>query len=334
MEYVTLGRTGVKVSELCFGTMTFGREADEEMSAALFRRCRRAGINFFDCANVYAEGRSEEILGELIRDCRDELVITSKVGMGSGKEPNERGLSRRHIMQQVELSLARLGTDWLDVYFCHCEDPATPLQETLRAMDDLVRQGKVRYVGVSNWPAWRVARALGDAERLGLNPVHILQPMYSLAKRSAEIEILPLAYAERLAVISYSPLGGGLLTGKYSGRAEPEEGRLTWHEGYAERYGRPEYREVAERFCACAQETGLHPVTLAVAWVKSHPAVTAPIIGARNLEQLEPSLAAADYQMSAAQWQEISDLTPPVPVATDRDEEREDRYRWVLECMA
>lgn len=333
MQYVTLGSTGVQVSELCFGTMTFGREADEETSAAMFRRCRGAGINFFDCANVYADGRSENILGGLIEDCRDELVITSKVGMGGGVEPNERGLSRGHIMEQVELSLGRLGTDRLDVYFCHCEDPRTPMEETLRAMDDLVRQGKVRYAGVSNWPAWTIARALGMAERLGLNRLHVLQPMYSLAKRTAEVEILPLAHDENLGVISYSPLGGGLLTGKYTGGEQPENGRLTWHEGYAKRYGYPTYRDVADGFAAYAEEAGVDPVTLAVAWVKSHPAITAPIIGARNPEQLEPSLAAAEYEMSTDQWREISDLTPPVPVATDRDEEREQQYRWVLEEM-
>lgn len=323
MQYTKLGRTGVTVSSLCMGTMTFGREADEETSEHMFRRCREAGISFFDCANVYANGRSEEILGDLIRDCRDELVITSKVGFSIGDDPNSGGLSRRSIMQQVEASLRRLGTDWLDIYFCHCEDPATSIDETLRAMDDLVRQGKVRYIGVSNWPAWRIARTLGDAERLGLTPLHVLQPMYNLAKRTAEVELLPLARAENLGVISYSPLGGGLLTGKYSAGREAPEARLNVHDIYTKRYGAKQHRDTAERLSAYAAQAGVSPVTLAVAWVKAHPAITAPIIGARDVEQLEPSLAAGDYEVSPDQWREISALSPPVPVATDRDEERE-----------
>jgi len=322
VEYTTLGQTGVEVSRLCFGTMSFGREADEETSERMFHRCRETGINFFDCANVYSQGRAEEILGRLIRDCRDELVITSKVCMPMGEGPGNRGLSRRHIMLQVERSLRRLGTDRLDVYFCHHTDPRTPVAETLRAMDDLVRQGKVLYVGVSNWSAWQTARALGQCERLGLSGIHVLQPMYNLAKRTAEIEILPLAQAEGLGVITYSPLGGGLLTGKYTRSGKDAGGRLATNRTYAARYGEDVHLEIAERFCAYAEQAGVHPATLAVAWVKAHPAVTAPIIGARNLEQLEASLAAGDYEMSPAQRAEISALTPPVPVATDRTEER------------
>lgn len=325
MQYTTLGRTGVTVSRLCFGTMSFGSEADEETSAAMFHRCREAGINFFDCANVYAGGRSEEILGRLIKGCREELVITSKVGMPMGEGTNNRGLSRRHLLQQIEGSLRRLGTDWIDVYFCHHQDALTPMEETLRTLDDLVRQGKIRYFGVSNWPAWKVARALGHSERLGLNRLQVLQPMYSLVKRVAESEILPLAQAEGLGVISYSPLGGGLLTGKYLSAEGTAQGRLRTNPMYAVRYAQAIYHQTTERFCAYAAQMGLSPVTLAVAWVKAHPAITAPIIGARNLEQLEPSLAAGDYEMPAEQWQEISNLTPPVPVATDRDEERDQK---------
>ena len=322
MQYTALGRTGIRVSRLCMGTMTFGREADEKMSGRIFARCRDAGIDFFDCANLYAGGKSEEILGRLIRGCREELVITSKVGQAIGEDPNDSGLSCRHIMQQVELSLRRLGTSWLDVYFCHCEDPGTPVEEMLAAMDQLVRDGKVRAVGISNWQAWRIARALGDAERSGLSAPSVLQPMYSLVKRTAEVEIFPMARSEGLGVASYSPLGGGLLTGKYGSRKSPAEGRLSTNAMYATRYAAETYHGVAERFCAYADRTGVSPVTLAIAWVKAHPTVSAPIIGARNLEQLEPALAAGGYEMSGEQWREISDLTPPVPVATDRDEER------------
>jgi len=322
MKYVTLGRTGITVSKLCFGVMSFGKEADEKMSGQLFNRCLDAGINFFDCANVYAFGRTEEIFGRLLKGRRDKLVITSKVGFVMSDQPNEFGLSRRHIFQQIEGSLRRLGTDWLDIYFCHTEDNKTPIEETLRAMEDVVRQGKVRHVGVSNWPAWKISKALGVAERRGWSPVQVLQPMYSLAKRMAEVELLPLAQAENLGVISYSPLGGGLLTGKYSAGQSAPQGRLKINKMYIDRYADPVYQKIAEGFVDYARRVGVHPVTLAVAWVAANPAITAPILGARDVEQLEPALAAADYEMTRQQWQEISALTPPVPVATDRDDER------------
>jgi aryl-alcohol dehydrogenase-like predicted oxidoreductase len=322
MEYTTLGRTGVEVSRLCFGTMSFGGDADEETSAAMFQRCRQAGINFFDTANVYSQGRAEEILGRLIRSCRDELIITSKVYGQMGEDRNNRGLSRRHILRAVEDSLRRLGTDRLDVYFCHQFDPTVDMEETLRALDDLVRQGKVLYPGVSNWPAWQTATALGISRRLHLAPICVLQPMYSLAKRTVEIEILPLAQAEHLAVIPYSPLGGGLLAGKYSTSARDPKGRLVTNQRYAARYGDEAYYRLAEGFAAYARKVGVQPATLAVAWVMSNPAITAPIIGARSVEQLEASLAAADYRMSQQQRDQISALSAPIPLATDRAEER------------
>ena len=298
MEYRTLGKTGVKVSRLCLGTMPFGGDADEETSAAMFHRCREAGVNFFDTANVYADGRSEEILGTLIAGCRDEVILTSKVGFPIGEDVNARGLSRRHIMSAVEGSLKRLGTDHVDLYFLHTFDPNTPIEETLRALDDLVRQGKILYPAASNWAAWQIATALGISAREGLARFECIQPMYSLVKRQAEVEILPLAQAEQMGVISYSPLGAGLLTGKYSTTHRPEQGRLLENEMYTTRYGDPTYYEVAERFTAHAKERGVHPASLAVAWVMSHPAITAPIIGARNVEQLEASLAALDVQMT------------------------------------
>ena len=321
MQYTTLGSTGVTVSRLCYGTMSFGGDADEAMSAKMFSRCREVGINFFDCANVYSAGRAEEILGRLMKGQRDQLIITSKVGMALKDQPlNARGLSRRMIFQQIELTLKRLATDYLDVYFYHCDDMSVPQEQYLRAMDELVRCGKIRYIGASNWSAWRIARSLGICEREHLSKVAVLQPMYSLAKRTAEVEILPLAQAEWLGVISYSPLGGGLLSGKY--RDGGAQGRLKANAMYARRYELEMYRQIATRFAEYAAVAGVSPVTLAVAWAKRHPGVTAPIIGARNLEQLEPSLAAADYIMSGEEWTQIAGLTPPVPVATDRDEER------------
>lgn len=320
VDYRVLGRTGVKVSQVCFGTMSFGAIADEEESAKMFHRCRDRGINFFDCANVYAGGRSEEILGRLMADCRDELVITSKVAGATGRGINERGSSRRHIQLQVEASLKRLNTDRIDVYFVHHFDTDTPVGETVRALDDLVRQGKILYPGVSNWAAWQTAKALGVSKYEGLARIECLQPMYSLVKRQAEVEILPLAESEQVGVIPYSPLGGGLLTGKYAA-GPPGQGRLVDNKSYALRYDDERYHEVATSFSDYAKENGYHPATLAVAWVMTHPAVTAPIIGARNLDQLEASLAALEVAMTPEWRAAISDLSYPPPPAHDRLEE-------------
>jgi aryl-alcohol dehydrogenase-like predicted oxidoreductase len=322
MHYRILGRTGVKVSRLCFGTMSFGSDADEATSAALFKRCLDAGINFFDCANSYGRGRAETILGTLVNGIRDELVITTKVCSAMGDNINDRGLSRRHIMMQVEASLKRLQTDRIDLLFVHHYDSDTPMEETLRALDDLVEQGKILYPGVSNWAAWQISKALTLADLRGMARFQCIQPMYNLTKRQAEVEILPLAQTEQVGVIPYSPLGGGLLTGKYAGGVKPAQGRLVQNKMYQKRYGNQMYFEIAERFATYAQEQGHHPATLAVAWVMNHPAVTAPIIGARNLEQLQPSLAAPEVEMTPEWWQEISALSYEPPPATDRTEEK------------
>lgn len=321
MNYRILGKTGVRVSQLCFGTMSFGGIADEAESAKMFNRCLDLGINFFDCANVYAEGRSEEILGKLMAERRDDLVITSKFAMSAGEGVNSGGASRRHVQLQVEGSLKRLNTDRIDVYFVHRFDPDTPIEATLRALDDLVQQGKILYPALSNWAAWQIAKALGIAACDGLNRIECIQPMYNLVKRQAEVEILPLAEAESIGVIPYSPLGGGLLTGKYVGGQQQEQGRLVENQMYSVRYGEALYHDITANFVAYAQSKGYHPATLAVAWVMTHPAVTAPIIGARNLEQLEPSLAALDVEMTPDWRTEISALSYTPPPAHDRLEE-------------
>jgi aryl-alcohol dehydrogenase-like predicted oxidoreductase len=325
MEYRWLGSTGVKVSALCFGTMSFGGDADETTSGALFRRCRDAGINFFDCANTYSAGRAEEILGRLIAGSRDELVITSKVYFPTGPDVNARGATRRNILNQVEASLKRLGTDHLDVYFIHHFDDNTPLPETLRALDDLVSAGKVLYPAASNFAAWQVAKALGLSAQHGWAPFAVLQPMYNLVKRQAEVEILPMALSEGLGVIPYSPLGGGLLTGKYNQGQNPAQGRLVDNQMYQVRYAGDWIMDVAASFSSFARERGYDPAALAVAWVGSHPAVTAPIIGARNLKQLDGSLASQDIPMTAELRAEISALSPEPPPATDRSEEAASR---------
>ena len=322
MKYKNLGRTGVKVSQLCFGTMSFGGDADEEMSEKMYQRCREVGINFFDCANVYVGGRSEEILGKLIANEREEVIITSKVYFPTGDDPNARGASRRNIQLAVEKSLRRLNTDWIDVYFIHHFDEETPIEETLRVLDDLVRQGKILYPAVSNHSAWQIMKALGISHYEQLARFEVVQPMYNLVKRQAEVEILPLAQAEGLAVIPYSPLGGGLLTGKYASESKPEQGRLLKNKMYEVRYGDEWMFGAAADFANFARNRGYAPASLAVAWVAHHPAVTAPIIGARNLSQLEESLCAVELEMTNELYEEISALTPKPAVATDRSEER------------
>lgn len=323
-SYDYLGDTGVKISPLCLGTMPFGGDADPETVASMFHRCREVGINVFDCANVYEDGRAEEILGDLVTDCRDEVVLTTKAYFPTGDDPNARGASRYHLVRAVENSLRRLGTDRIDVLFVHRFDEQTALDETLRTLDDLVRQGKVLYLGASNFAAWQVMKALGRQRAEGWTPFHVLQPMYNLTKRQAEVELLPMAENEDLGVLTYSPLGGGLLTGKYGTDRRPDEGRLVENEMYQTRYGADVHYEVAERFAEFAEEHGYNPVALAVAWVAHHPAVTAPIMGARTLDQLEDSLAALQVDMTPDLRNTISDLSPTPPPATDRVEERTD----------
>ena len=322
MEYTWLGRTGVQVSRLCFGTMSFGGDADAAESARLYKACREQGINFFDCADAYSAGRAEEILGGLMAGERDELVITSKCFNQMGADRNARGSNRRHIVRAVEASLRRLGTDRLDVLFLHQWDSATPLEERLRALEALVRDGKVLYLGASNYAAWQVATSLGISERHGWPRFDVLQPMYNLVKRQAETEILPLAQAEGLGVISYSPLGGGLLTGKYGPETRPDSGRLVTNKMYNKRYSEDWVFDTAARFTAFARSAGLDPVSLAVAWVAAHADVTCPIIGARNVDQLAPSLRALDIEMTPTLRQELSDLSRAPALATDRLEER------------
>jgi aryl-alcohol dehydrogenase-like predicted oxidoreductase len=322
MEYNLLGNTGVKVSSLCLGTMSFGGDADEDTSADMFHRCREVGINFFDCADVYNGGRSETILGKLMVDSRDEIIITSKFFGAMGQDINAQGAHRYHLRQAVESSLRRLGTDRIDVYFIHKFDHETPIEETLRALDDLVHQGKILYPAVSNFAAWQVAKALGISARYGWARFEVLQPMYNLVKRQAEVELLPLAESEKLAVIPYSPLGGGLLTGKYGLAMKPEVGRLIENQMYINRYGEKWVYKVAGSFAAFAKERGFEPAALAVAWVGGHPSVTAPIIGARNLDQLNGSLRSMEIIMTSELRFEISALSPEPPLATDRADER------------
>jgi aryl-alcohol dehydrogenase-like predicted oxidoreductase len=318
MKTKPLGRTGVQVSELCFGTMSFGGDADEAMSGQMYKACRDAGINFYDCADQYNKGKSEEILGRLMKGHREDLVITTKCYNPVTEEVNDRGTSRRHVTRAVEASLKRLQTDRVEVFFLHQFDKLTPLEESVRALEDLVRSGKVLYPAVSNWSAWQTQRAVDLQERHNWARLQVTQPMYNLVKRQAEVEILPMAQANGIGVIPYSPGAAGLLSGKYSGQAS---GRLKTNKMYEARYGEAWMFEVAEKFVAFCKQKGLHPVSTAVAWVGAHPAITAPIIGARNLEQLKDSLNAAKVDMTPALRAEIAALSRTPPPATDRLEE-------------
>ena len=322
MKYKWLGKTGVKVSQLCYGTMSFGGDADAAESAKMYSACRDAGINFFECANGYTKGKAEEILSGHIASERDELVITSKCYVPMSDDINDRGGNRRHIAMAVEDSLIRLKTDRLDVLFMHRWDYKTPLEETMRALEKLVSDGKVLYLGASNYAAWQVAKGLGVAERFGWPRFDVIQPMYSLVKRQAESEIFPLALAEELGVITYSPVGGGLLSGKYGPNQRPDSGRLMTDRGYKARYGEDWVFDTAGDFSALAKDRGVHAVSLAVAWAAANPAVTCPIVGARSLEQLQPSLASINVEMPPELHAEIAALTRTPPPATDRLEEQ------------
>ncbi|MBV8193715.1 MAG: aldo/keto reductase [Alphaproteobacteria bacterium] len=318
MKTKLLGRTGVSVSELCFGTMSFGGDADEATAAAMYKACRDAGINFFDSANEYNKGRAEEILGRLAKEHRDDLVITTKCFNPISADINARGASRRHVTRAVEASLKRLQTDRIDVLFLHRFDPLTPIDEMMRALEDLVRSGKVIYPAVSNWSAWQTQRAIDVQEQHGWARLQVTQPMYNLVKRQAEVEILPMALANGIGVIPYSPAAAGLLSGKYLGEAT---GRLKTNKMYEARYGDDWMFDVAEKYVAFCRQSGLNPVSTAIAWVAAHPAVTAPIIGARNVDQLKASLAAVDVDMRPELRAAIAELSRTPAPATDRSEE-------------
>lgn len=302
MELRPLGRSGVRVSEFCLGTMTFGNEADEATSRAILDRFLDSGGNFVDTADVYNEGAAEEILGRALGDRRDRVVVATKVRFPTGRGPNDVGLSRRHIREGVEASLRRLRTDWIDLYQVHCWDERTPLEETVSTLDDLVHEGKVRYVGASNYTAWQLMKALGVAELHGWEPFVSLQPEYSLITRDIERELLPLCRNEGLAVLPWSPLAGGILTGKYHSdedlpagtRGGDAEESITFTYRLDDRAWRvvDEVRKIADEVAkSCAQ--------VALNWVLHQDGVTSPILGARSVEQLDDNLGAAGWRLEA-----------------------------------
>jgi aryl-alcohol dehydrogenase (NADP+) len=307
MDIRSLGNTGLKVSGLCLGTMTFGNQADKKDSFQILDKAYAAGVYFIDTADVYPIGReshavagaTESIIGEWLQGKRDKVVLATKCFGSMGTGPNERGLSRKHIMTSVEDSLRRLKTDYLDLYQAHQFDPDTPMDETLRAFDDLVQQGKVRYIGISNWRAWQVAKANGIAERKNYARIVSVQPRYNLLFRMIEDDMVPMALDEGIGIISYNPLAGGMLTGRYGKNARIEEGTrfgLRNNAGalYQERYWKEATFDAVERYRNWCGEYSLDPVTTAVKWVTQQPGITSAIIGASRPEQLDASLQAAE----------------------------------------
>ncbi|GIV18766.1 MAG: aldo/keto reductase [Armatimonadota bacterium] len=287
MNYKRLGKTGLWVSELCMGCMTFGGEADEQTSIAMVERCLDAGINFFDTANVYTGGRSEQILGKALRPHREKVVIATKVRARVAEGPNGEGLSRYHILQQVEASLRRLQTDVIDLYQVHSWDENTPLEETLSTLNDLVRQGKVRYIGCSNFAAWQLCKALWLSDKHDWARFDSIQPRYNLIDRVIEMELLPLCQTEGVGVMVYSPLAGGILTGKYRpGEPPPPGTRAAENKWFLERRAQPHNIERAQRIVEVLKRFDRPLVQTAIAWTVSNPAVTCAIIGARHMEQL------------------------------------------------
>lgn len=326
MEYRILGRTGVKVSQLGFGTMNFAAGVDEATAQQLFNRCLEKGINLFDTANIYGEdrnGAAERMLGKVMKGHRDDVIIIDKVGNPKWNKPfNDGGLSRLYIRKEVENSLKNLDTDHIDFYMIHHTDPNTPMVETLRVLDDLKQQGKIVYAAASNVAAWEIALALGTSAKEGLGRFELIEPMYNLVKRQAEVEILPLCQDQKLGVVTYSPLAAGLLTGKYRGGTLHGQGRIATSARYSGRYVDEQNFRIADAFCDYAKKHGYEPVALAIAWCMSHPAVTAPLIGAKSVTQLDLAISAIDVAMTQELRDEISALSIDPPSATDRSEEK------------
>ncbi len=320
MRHVRLGRTGLRVSRLCLGTMTFGLQCDEPTSFAILDRAADGGVSFIDTADVYpiggtpeTVGRTEAIVGRWLKGRRAEFIVATKCSGATGRRPWDRGTSRKHVLDAIDASLHRLNTDYVDLYQIHHPDPETPMDETLRALDDVVRSGKARYVGCSNYHAYQVARALGRSELLGLARFDSVQPRYNLLFRQIERELLPLCLDDGIGVIPYNPLAGGLLSGKHRAGEAPTPGtRFTLGTAgirYQDRYWHDREFATVEDLRAVAKEAGMPLARLAVAWVLAHPAITSPIVGASRPEQLADVLPAASMQLAPEVLARLDDLT-------------------------
>jgi aryl-alcohol dehydrogenase (NADP+) len=305
MKYIKFGGTGLRVSRLCLGTMTFGLQCDEPRSRAIMDAAAEGGIDFFDTADVYplggnreTAGRTEEIVGGWLKGKRQNFIIATKCCGSMGPKPWDQGMSRKHILDAIDASLRRLGTDYVDIYQLHSYDPRTPIDEALEALDVIVRAGKVRYVGVSNWAAHKVTRALGRSELKNIVRISSVQPRYNLLYRAYERDLLPMCEEEGIAVIPYNPLAGGMLTGKHDRTAPPQAGtRFTLGSAaarYQARYWNEREFQTIEDLRGLGNEAGMSMTSMAMSWVLSNPAITAPIVGASRPEQLAESLAAAE----------------------------------------
>jgi len=314
MNLRRLGNTGLKVSEICLGTMTFGYQCDQPTSFAILDKAADHGVTFIDTADVYpvppspeTAGRTEEIVGAWLQGNRDRYVLATKCRMRVGHGANDEGLSRRHVVKAVEDSLRRLRTDYIDLYQAHAPDPDTPLEETLQTFDVLVRQGKVRYIGCSNYPAWQVALGLGISARLNVARFDCVQPRYNLLYRESESELLPLCRDQGLGVIAYNPLAGGFLSGKYQADQPPPSGtRFTLGKSgdlYRERYWQQAQFEAVQQLRRFFGARGKSLVSVAVAWVLMQPGITSAIIGASKPEQLTDSLAATSLHLDPEEWE-------------------------------
>jgi 1-deoxyxylulose-5-phosphate synthase len=320
MPFARLGRTGLNVSRLALGTMTFGLQTDEAVAQKILAKAAAGGVNFLDTADVYPlgggldmVGRTEEILGRWLKGQRHSFVLATKAVGKMGPHPWNQGASRKHLLDAIDASLRRLQTDYVDLYQLHFDDPTAPLDETLEALDVIVKSGKARYIGVSNFLAYRVATALGRADLKGWTRLASLQPRYSLLFREIERELLPLALDEGIGVIPYNPLAGGLLTGKHRPGTAPTPGtRFTLGlaaERYQERYWNERAFATVETLQRVAAQAGVSLTTLSIAWTLANPAITAPLLGASRPEQLDDSLAAATYRLDPALKQKLDDLT-------------------------
>ena len=319
MEFRTLPRTGLKVSRLSFGTMTFGAQTDEAAAHRIIDCCLDAGINFIDTANVYNRGAAETIVGRTLKGRRDKVILTTKVRGKMGAAADETGLSPAALHKAIDASLARLGTDYVDLYYLHQPDYDTPIEETLETMEELVQAGKVRFPAVSNYAAWQVEEILWICEKRGYHPYFISQPMYNLIARGIEDEYLPFCRRFGVAVVPYNPLAGGLLTGKHSRATGPAAGtRFDGNKMYQDRYWLADDFAAVEELRAIAAEAGKTLVELAFQWLLSQPAVDSIILGASRLEQLQENLKAADgprldqsvLDRCDAVWKRLRGITP------------------------
>lgn len=314
MHHVHLGSAGIRVSPVCLGTMMFGGPTAKDESIRIIHRAIDDGINFVDTANVYNAGESETIVGEALSDRRDRIVLATKGRQPVGEGPNERGASRLHLMHELEASLGRLDTDYVDLYYVHAPDDSTPIEETLRALDDMVRSGKVRYIACSNFRAWRLCEALWTSDRRNLHRFACVQPLYNIVNRDIEVEMLPLCKEHGIGVVSYSPLARGILTGKYkpSAAAPPAGSRASRNDRRIQQAEwRQESLEIAESLADYCEKRGVAPSRFALAWCLANPIVTSVIIGPRTMEQLEDNLGCVEVTISPEDETFIDGLVPP-----------------------